>query len=235
MQLSFKCLTVLIGLFVLPYPAVAVEPVRYIGIYVEPYYRAAETPDGKPQVAVGEPFDGLLASNRSEDVLEARDLILVHPQLITPMTMMVLAIRLYDLGFRDDAVFRFYVAKDRYVVMSEVLDVKSGPLAQAGDAVLSFSALAGPVINGYAFCDLAKQAELHSKAVDWVENNPYQVMFTERLPALPGNRSENLNRALANARERAAKERAYFADSKEREAYDAIRKANQADVKFCWK
>jgi hypothetical protein len=43
-------------------------------------------------------------------------------------------------------------------------------------------------------------------------------MFTERLPALPGNRSENLKRALANARERAAKERVYFADSKEREA-----------------
>jgi hypothetical protein len=235
MRLSFKCLTVLIELFVLPYPAVAVEPVRHIGIYVERYYRAVETPDGKPQVAVGEPFDGLLASNRSEDVLEARDLILVHPQLITPMTMMVLAIRLYDLGFRDDAVFRFYVAKDRYVVMSEVLDVKSGLFVQAGDAVRSFSTLAGPVINGYAFCDLAKQAELHSNAVDWVEDNPYQVMLIERLPALPGNHSENLKRALANTRERAVKERAYFADSKEREAYDAMGKANQDDVKFCWK
>jgi len=60
MRLSFKCLTVLIGLFVLPYPAVAVEPVRHVGIYVEPYCPAAETPDGEPQVAVGEPFDGLL-------------------------------------------------------------------------------------------------------------------------------------------------------------------------------
>jgi hypothetical protein len=58
---------------------------------------------------------------------------------------------------------------------------------------------------------------------------------TERLPALRGNRSENLKRALANARERVVKERAYFADNKEREAYDAMGKANQADVKFCWK
>ena len=30
------------------------------------------------------------------------------------MTMMVLAIRLYDVGLRDDAVFWFYAAKDRY-------------------------------------------------------------------------------------------------------------------------
>jgi hypothetical protein len=60
-------------------------------------------------------------------------------------------------------------------------------------------------------------------------------MVTERLAALRGNRSENLKRALASARERAVKERAYFADNKEREAYDAMGKANQGDVEFCWK
>ena len=52
------------------------------------------------------------------------------PKLVTPMTMMVLAIRFYDVGLRDDAVFWFYVAKDRYIVMSEVLDVKT-PKARA--------------------------------------------------------------------------------------------------------
>ena len=72
------------------------------------------------------------------------------------MAMMVLAIRLYDVGLRDDAVFWFYAAKERYIVMSEVLDVKTQTLAQADDAMRSFASLAGPIINGYAFCDLAK-------------------------------------------------------------------------------
>jgi hypothetical protein len=132
-------------------------------------------------------------------------------------------------------VFWFYVAKDRYIVMSEVLDVKTQQLAQADDAVRSFSTLAGPVINGYAFCDLTKQKDAHARAVKWVEDNPYAVMFMAQAPALPGDRAENHKRAIANAKERAAKERAYFDDAKNVESYYATRKRNEADVKFCWK
>ena len=218
-----------------PTIASAAEPVRTVPIYVEPYYRSAATPDGTPQVDVGKQFDVLLASNRREDIVAARDLIEADPKLITPMTLMVLAIRFYDVGLRDDAVFWFYVAKDRYIVMSEVLDVNTRQLAPADDAVRSFSTLAGPVINGYAFCDLAKQQELHAKAVAWVEDHPYGVMFMASAPALPGDRAANHERAIANAKERAAKERAYFADAKAVEAFYATRKRNEADVKFCWK
>jgi hypothetical protein len=218
-----------------PGAAIAAEPVRQIGIYVQPFYEAPRTPGGRPQVAVGKQYNDLLSSSRREDILAARDLIVAKPAVVTPMTMMVLAIRLYDVGLRDDAVFWFYVAKERYVVMSEVLDVKTQALAQADDAVRSFATLAGPVINGYAFCDLAKQTEQHAKAVAWVENNPYEVMFMPRAPALPGDRAENARRAIVSAKERATKERAYFNDVKAREAYYATRKKNEADVKFCWK
>jgi hypothetical protein len=151
------------------------------------------------------------------------------------MTMMVLAIRLYDVGLRDDAVFWFYVAKDRYIVLSDVLNVKTPQLAQADDAVRNFATLAGPVINGYAFCDLARQKAAHAKAVAWVEANPYEVMFRPDVPALPGDRAANARRAIANAKDRAAKESAYFDDPKTREEYYATRKKNDADVKFCWK
>jgi hypothetical protein len=72
------------------------------------------------------------------------------------------------------------------------------------------------VINGYAFCDFAKQKEAHAKAVEWVEAHPYQVMFMDRAPALPGDRVYNHKRALGAAKERAAKERAYFEDAKNR-------------------
>ena len=216
-------------------PASAAEPVRQIGIYVTPFYEAARTPGGRPQVSVGKQYNDLLSSNRREDILAARDLIVARPGVVTPMTMMVLAIRLYDVGLRDEAVFWFYIAKERYIVMSEVLNVKTQALAQADDAVRSFATLAGPVLNGYAFCDLAKQKEQHAKALAWVEANPYEVMFMTSAPALPGDRATNARRAIANAKERGAKERAYFDDVKVREAYYATRKQNDADVKFCWR
>jgi hypothetical protein len=215
--------------------AFAAEPVRTIGIYVQPFYQSAQTADGKPAVAVGKQYDGLLGSNRREDILAARDLIVANPKLVTPMTLMVLAIRFYDVGLRDDAVFWFYVAKERYIVMSDVLDTKTQLLAQADEAVRAFSTLAGPIINGYAFCDLARQQEAHAKAVAWVEANSYEVMFMARAPALPGDRAENHKRAIANAKERAAKERGYFDDAKNRDAFYATRKRNEADEKFCWK
>jgi hypothetical protein len=216
-------------------PAVAAEPVRHIGIHVQPFYEAALTPVGRPQVSVGKQYNALLGSNRREDIIAVRDLITAKPGVVTPMTMMVLAIRLYDVGLRDEAVFWFYVAKERYIVMSEVLNVKTSALAQADDAVRSFATLAGPIINGYAFCDLARQKEQHAKAVAWVEANPYEVMFMASAPALPGDRAANARRAIANAKERAARERAYFDDVKVRDAYYATRKQNDADVKFCWR
>lgn len=214
--------------------AQAAEPVRHIGIYVTPFYEGPQEPGGTPKVSVGQTYNALLASTKREDILAARDLIVAKPELVTPMTLMVLAIRLYDTGLRDDAVFWFYAAKDRTVVMSMVLNVKTPQLAQAYEAVGSFATLAGPVINGYAFCDLARQQEARAKAAAWVEANPYQVMFMDRAPALPGDRAENHKRAIAGLKEGVAKEKAYFADAKVRDDFYATRKRNEIDSKFCW-
>lgn len=212
----------------------AAEPVRKIDIYVQPFYEAARAPDALPRVAVGQAYNALLASSKREDILAARDLVEAKPQFVTPMTLMVLAIRLYDVGLRDDAVFWFYVAKERYLVMTDVLDTKTSLLAQANEAMRSFVTLAGPVINGYAFCDLTKQQAAHAKAIAWVEAHPYQVMFMDKAPALPGDRAANAQRGLANAKERAAKEGAYFQDAKVRDDYYAARKRSETDVRFCW-
>ena len=235
MSIFSKPFAVAAILLAIPCGASAAEPVRQVGITVQPFYESARTPGAQPRVAVGKQYNDLLSSSRREDILAARDLIVAAPKLVTPMTLMVLAIRLYDVGLRDDAVFWFYVAKERTIVMSDVLDTKTQLLAQADDAVRAFSTLAGPVINGYAFCDLAKQKQQHAKAVDWVESNPYEVMFMARAPALPGDRAENHKRAIANAKERAAKERSYFDDAKNVETFTASRKRNDADAKFCWK
>jgi hypothetical protein len=88
---------------------------RQIDLYVTPYYESAKAAAGHPTVAVATAFDTQLSSNKREDILAVRDAIQDQSKLITPMTLMVLAIRLYDVGLRDDAVFWFYVAKDRAI------------------------------------------------------------------------------------------------------------------------
>ncbi len=212
----------------------AAEPVKRIGIYVQPYYEAARTADAVPRVSVGRTFDGLLSSTRREDIVKARDMIAGDPKVITPMTLMVLAIRLYDVGLRDEGVFWFYVARTRYLVLAEVVDIDAAGLAGAADAIKNFAVLAGPVFNGYAFCDLARQAELFRKAVDWVEQNPYAAMFMPKFAARPGERADNAARAIAKARADAAKQSAHFADRKNVEEFYAKRAENEADVKYCW-
>lgn len=215
--------------------AQAAEPVRHIGIYVQPYYEAAREPGGTPRVAVGRTYDGMLSSMKSEDILAARDLIQRDPKLVTPMTMMVLAIRLYDVGLRDDSVFWFYAAKDRYLTLEGVGDLVAAGLEQIVDAMQQFSSLAGPFINGYAFCNVENQKAIRVKALDWVEKNPYEAIFMERIPAKSSDRRAALRRAIGNVREMAAKERAYLSDPQNVARMRDTRARNGTDDKFCWK
>ena len=140
------------------------EPIRQIAVYVTPYYNN----DGKGgvQVAVDRALDRLLASNAAADVLKVRDMVAAKPAEVAPNTLMVLASRLYDVGQRDEAVFWFYVARYRFLTLVSVLD--DGRLAEANTATRAFVELVGPAINGYAVCNLDKQAEAERRALAWV-------------------------------------------------------------------
>jgi hypothetical protein len=63
MSISSKLLAMAAAPLAFAGAAVAAEPVRQIGIYVEPFYHSAETPDGQPRVAVGRQYNALLASS----------------------------------------------------------------------------------------------------------------------------------------------------------------------------
>jgi hypothetical protein len=210
------------------------KPVAQIDIYVTPYYESAKTLDGHPTVAVATAFDTQLSSNKREDILAVRDAIQAQSKLITPMTLMVLAIRLYDVGLRDDAVFWFYVAKDRYLTMADVLDMKAPSLAPVDDAIGAFATLAGPSINSYAFCNLAKQRDEKAKSIAWIEQHPYEAVFMEKLPALPGDRTQNLRKSVESLKESTQKERQYFDDPKNLEGFNKSRKENHVAERFCW-
>jgi hypothetical protein len=55
------------------------------------------------------------------------------------------------------------------------------------------------------------------------------------VPALPGDREQNLTKAVAQATEAAAKEREYLAKPANVAELKAKRQQNDADTMFCWK
>lgn len=215
------------------------EPVRSVDIYVTPYYSSAGTAS-KREVKVGARFDPLLRSDNRADILTVRDLVLAEPARITPMTMMVLAARLYDIGERDDAVFWFYVAKDRYLTVADTLAGfdRPGMFSSGGEVAAAMSAfvqLAGPTINSYAFCDVENQQRLRRKAFDWVSANPYETIFEPRLEAKSEDRRSLLTQSLARIREGLEKETAYLTDPKNLAEIKARRAERKVDKAFCWK
>lgn len=212
----------------------AVKPVRRVDVYVLPYYQSAPADGGTPTVHVGKRYDALLTSNAQADIVAVRDMIQREPGMVTPMTMMVLAIRLYDVGLRDQSVFWFYAAKDRYLTLNAVLDMDAPELAQVTEATRNFAVLAGPVINGYAFCDVERQQKAELAALAWVQAHPYQALFIDRLPARAGDRHANLADALARLRKSIDTERAYLGQPATLAKLTAIRTAKHLDAMYCW-
>lgn len=215
-------------------PSIAAEPVKRILIFVEPFY-SARAPDEAPKVGTGTPHADLLASQKREDILAARDMMVAKPEAVTPMTMMVLAIRLYDVGLRDDAVFWFYASKDRFKTLAAVAVPNAPELETAATAMRDFNVLAGAIINGYAFCNLTMQQATRTRATAWVEANPYEAVFNERLPARATNRAAALAEAIKTAKANAAKERAYFDDATNASQFAVARNKNEADAEYCWR
>jgi hypothetical protein len=214
-----------------------VEKADHIDIYVTPYYEAAETPGGKPRVAVNNGLNELLASNDPKDILAGRDLVQSNPATITPFSLMVLAIRLYDTGQRDDSVLWFYIAKYRAITLVEAITFTSGPASDGVmDAIGSFISLAGPYFNSYAFCDPDKQARANTAAIDWVEAHPYQTIFAPALASRAKSKDLNasIRTSIASLRASAAEEAKQMSDPAYRKNYMETRKNNGTEARFCW-
>ena len=229
-------LLVILILALLPAPARADDArVKRVAIYVEPYYAASRDPEGTPRIEVATQFDRLLASSNAEDITRARDLIEKDHANITPMTMMVLAIRLYDVGLRDEAVFWYYAARNRFITAMRVADMKSRELGNAERAMKDFVHLVGPVINGYAFCDIEKQKTIAKSALKWTIDHPYTALLDPTVPALPGDRKDNFRTAFNQLMGEVAKEEAHLESMANVESIKKQRRENGADVKYCWR
>ena len=124
----------------------------HIDVYVTPYY------DSKgPAVSVGR-FSSGLASAKEDDFLTTIAEMKKDWDRLTFPELYVGAIRLYDLGYRKEAVYWFYSAQYRGRQFSVLLDQsKMGSIGSPGFELLhaqnAFYQLVGTYINGYAFGD----------------------------------------------------------------------------------
>jgi hypothetical protein len=231
-----RAAALLLVLVLLPPAARAAdERVKRIAIYVEPYYAASREPDGTPRVEVASRYDRLLASNDKDDIARARDLIAREWEYITPMTLMVLAIRLYDVGLRDDAVFWYHAARNRFITVMRVADMKAVAFGNTERAMRDFVQLVGPVINGYAFCDIEKQKAIVKSALKWTIDHPYTALLDPAIPALPGDRRENFRKAFNELMTDVARGEAYLDAMPNVEELNKKRRESGADVKYCWR
>lgn len=215
--------------------AAAIDQVRQIGVYVKPFYAAGYTLVEPPKVAVDPLYDKLLMSTARADIVKVRDAIAAAPDMVKPTTLMVLAIRLYDVGLRDDAVFWFYAARDRYATMDAVLDMRSLALVGIANAIDAFTTAVAPAINGYAFCNLAQQQAQEDRAIAWTAKHPYRLLESMDLPSQVDDRNKALGEALGDLQAKADGAKAFLAKPENLEEMKALRARNEADARFCWK
>jgi len=132
-------------------PQPEINPSR-IDAYVTPYY------DSKgPSISVGRFSYGLASAKEDSFLTTIGDMKKDWDRLTFP-ELYVAAIRLYDLGYRKEAVYWFYSAQYRGRQFGVLLDqAKMGSIGSPGFEPLhaqnAFYKLVGTYINGYAFGD----------------------------------------------------------------------------------
>src|SRR6266542_4249368 len=137
------------------FPLEAAQPeinASHIDVYVTPYYNSKG-----PSVSVGRFSSGLASAKEDEFLATIATMKKDWDQLTFP-ELYVAAIRLYDFGYRKEAVYWFYSSQYRGRQFGVLLDQsKMGSIGSAGFELLqaqnAFFQLVGPYINGYAFGD----------------------------------------------------------------------------------
>jgi hypothetical protein len=201
--------------------------VSSIDIYVTPFYNS----EG-PQVDVGR-FSRELASADRESILEIAGAMEQELATLPVVTMYVAAIRLYDLGHRDEAVVWYYRAQHRASLFQAVLDPRrighmGSPAFELNSAHYAFNLLSGEHINGYAGCDGEKWAAVLDRLQAEIEALPDFTRIYPSVAFIPAKQwpSKNAEQA-AKQRELAEYLKTHLPELK------AERAENDADARFC--
>lgn len=134
-----------------------------IPIYVEPWYNSEPF-----TIQVGK-FSDVLKSEDVEKLQSTADVIRAEIDNTPIETLYVLAIRFYDLGQKDDAVYWFYTAQFRRNLYARMIENVGGvgePAFECRQAQLAFNKLSGKWINGYAGGVPDKWLEILAQVID---------------------------------------------------------------------
>jgi len=136
-------------------PGADADEMARMPVFVTPYYNSKG-----PQIDVG-PWSKELTEATAATIPALAAKMKQQWDTLPVEAMYVLAIRLYDLGLKDDAVYWFYSAQWRGFLYRDAIppDAVGGigtPAFEHIQANKAFHHLAGSHINGYAFGDLPK-------------------------------------------------------------------------------
>jgi hypothetical protein len=195
-KLLFAFVTIIFASTALNAAPPEIDP-SHIDAYVTPYYNSKG-----PTIDVGR-FSSGLASEKELEFLTTISEMKKNRDRLTFPELYVGAIRLYDLGYRKEAVYWFYSAQYRGRQFGILLDqTKMGSIGTPGFELLhaqnAFYQLIGPYINGYAFGDTDGLA----KIVERVQREGRQIPDLQA--AYPGvtfkskNEWQSANTELAN-------------------------------------
>jgi hypothetical protein len=186
------------------------DPAR-IEVYVTPYYN----PKG-PTIDVGPFSKGLGANSESEFVATIAKMKQSWDKLTFP-EMYVAAIRLYDLGFRNESIYWFYSAQYQGRLFGTLLDrEKMGSIGSPGfelaQAANAFQQLVGPYINGYGFGDIdqlvpiIERVQKEGRAIPDLNKIYPRVTFKNRSEWETGNKelNEGLGKLVQTLKEQKA-------------------------------
>jgi len=138
------------AVWLLALAAAASDDPGRIDAYVTPYYDSSG-----PVVNVGKYSSGLASTNPAAFVATIRRM-KQDWNALTFVELYVGAIRLYDLGYRNEATYWFYSAQYKGRQFGLMLDQKKiggmgSPAFELYHAQDAFFELAGPKINGFAY------------------------------------------------------------------------------------
>lgn len=211
-----------------------VQRVQKLYVDVPGYYLSGNKLNARATVTVDPDWDNLLSSANRNDIRRAEQGIGANPDLVKPQTLIALAMRLYDVDLRDDALFWYYAGRSRFLTMQAVLDMRSLQLVKPAAIVQSFINAAEPAMDGYALCSVARQEEVEQRAIDWVAAHPYKLLGYTELPAIADDRNAALVAAIQGLRDDLKREKALMADPQALAALEQRRAATHDHERFCW-
>jgi hypothetical protein len=182
-----------------------------LSITVLPFYDSERN-----QINVGNYSQKLSTSNFQELTTIAQEMAR-QKDLLTPEQMFVLAIRLFELGDSDNAIYWFYEAQFRAKLFQVSLDTShpgrvGDPSFELPVAYNDFTKLAGEYINGYAGCDIENWINIAKMVRD---DNPKPPDLDKLFPGVSfveSSRWQSLNDQVAEGLEKLIN---YLSDNKE--------------------